>query len=278
MKPEQFAIASVSTSQPSLDEVLAAYAQAGFGRVEFALSHIKPWLAEGRTPSDLKRELDRLSLRCIGGFETTLSCFADEEARRSNIDLHVANAQLLAELGGGTMVVGTDGPRNSDDSGGTNVDALRVVGRTLRTLAELMPASVRLALEFNWSPLVRSFKSAVMAVQAAEHPRVGVLFDTAHYHCTPSKFEHLTDDAVALIGHVHLNDMPDKGGDLTDCNEDRLLPGDGALDLERIVGRLEDGGYRGPFSIEMFSAELRALSPAEAAQRCHAAMMRLCSR
>ena len=272
MKRQQVAIASVSTQQSSLDEALSAYADAGFARVEFSLTHVKDWLGASRSAGDLKAQLDRLGLTCVGGFEAPLLCFAADREQRDNVELHVANAELLSELGGGTLVVGTDGPAGDPCAAA----AVPTIGRALRQLAERMPESVRLAVEFNWSPFIRSLKSAVAVAQAAEHPRVGVLFDTAHYHCTPTKFEDLTDRAIGLIGHVHVNDMPDKGGDVTDCNEDRLLPGAGVLDLARIIGRLEAGGYLGTFSIEMFSADLRALPAAVAAQRCHAAMMSLC--
>ena len=257
-----------------MDEGLDAYADAGFTRVEFSIGHIKDWLGDSRTASDLRQELDRLGLTCIGGFEAPLICFADARAQRANFELHVSNGHLLAELGAGTLVVGTDGP--GGDPVGSAADAFAVFGRTLRQLADELPESVRLAVEFNWSPLVRSLKSAVAVAEAADHPRVGVLFDTAHYHCTPTKFEDLTDRAIATIAHVHVNDMPDKGGDVTNCNDDRVLPGAGVLDVAGIIGRLEAGGYQGSFSIEMFSAELLALPAAEAARRCHAAMMALC--
>lgn len=50
---------------------------------------------------------------------------------------------------------------------------------------------------------------AVRVAQKADHPRVGVLFDTAHYHVTPSKLEDIDAEAVRWIKHVHINDMPD---------------------------------------------------------------------
>ena len=274
MKPEQLAIASVSTQQASLEQGLAAYAEAGFTRVEFSIGHIKQWLGDSRSPSDLRKELDRLGLTCIGGFEAPIACFCDARAQQENAELHVSNAELLAELGAGTLVVGTDGP--DGDAAEAAPDAFAAIGRSLRQLADRLPESITLAVEFNWSPFVRSLKSAVAVAEAADHPHVGVLFDTAHFHCTPTKFEDLTDRAIAVIRHVHINDMPDKGGDVTRCNEDRVLPGEGALDVAGIIARLEAGGYQDSFSIEMFSAELLALPTLDAAQRCHAAMMALC--
>ena len=105
--------------------------------------------------------------------------------------------------------------------------------------------------------------------EIAVHPRVGVLFDTAHYRLTPTKLSDINGEPVKWIKHVHLNDMPDTPADLTHRDFDRVLPGEGVLDLPEIIGALEGSGYGGYFSIEMFSAELWGLSAKEAARRCY---------
>src|SRR5687768_696381 len=110
MKPEQLAINSVSTRQEDLVEALDAYAAAGFSNVEFVLTQVKDWLAQGRTVEDVRALLSERGLRSIGGFETHLACFGEPEARRKNHETVLANAGLIHDLGGGTLVFGTDGP------------------------------------------------------------------------------------------------------------------------------------------------------------------------
>ena len=51
-----------------------------------------------------------------------------------------------------------------------------------------------------------------------------MLYDTAHYFCTPSKLEDIAA-SVPWIRHVHVNDMRDKPPEVTNCNSDRVLPG-----------------------------------------------------
>jgi 2-keto-myo-inositol isomerase len=272
MTPDRLAINSVTTRHATLLEALDAYAAAGFRNVEFVLPQAKAWLGEGHTVGDLKAELERRGLRSIGGFEAGLSCFGDAAAQATNHDLHLANAQLIHDLGGGTLVVGTDGPPQPSE------EALVVVGQTLRGLVERMAGlDVTVAVEFNWSPLVRSFKSAVRVSEVADHERAGILFDPAHYHCTSSKLEHLTPEGVRWVRHVHMDDMRDKPGELSHCNDDRVLPGEGIVGLPALIERLEAGGYRGYWSLEMFSAELWALPAAEAARRGYESLRRLCS-
>lgn len=179
---------------------------------------------------------------------------------------------MIHALGGGTLVVGMDGPAVP------SVDALGVLAREISAFAAtIADLDVRIALEFNWGPLVRSLASAVAVCERVDRANVGVLFDPAHYHCTPTKAEHLDARTIPWIAHVHVDDMADIPGELSHCNDDRRLPGDGILDLPDLFGRIERGGYTGSFSIEMFSAELWVLPAEEAARRAHASLLPLCS-
>jgi 4-hydroxyphenylpyruvate dioxygenase len=272
MRVSQLAINSVTTRQARFEEALAAFAAAGFRQVEFHLPLVREWLAEGHTVGDARSLLASHNLRSIGGFELGVECFTPPESRQANHGIHRANVELIHELGGGVLVVGTDGPEKP------SLDGLDVVAATLRGLAEAIDGlDVTLALEFNWGPLVKSLQSAVRVCEKADHPRVGILFDPAHYHCTPSKLEHLTPDSVRWIKHVHLDDMADKPGELSDCNADRVLPGAGILDLLALIAALERHGYRGLYSIELFNADLWQLPAAEAARRCYQCLLPLCA-
>ena len=272
MTPQRIAINSVSTRHDSLDDALEAYAAAGFRNVEFQMSGLKRWLADGHSVGEMRRLLDRLEVRCIGGFEAVVLAFADRQERAANEQLHIDNARLIAELGGGgVMVAGTDGPHDMDP-----FESLDVIGRAFAGLAERIDPSVSLALEFNWGPIVKSIRSARFVVDAADHPRVGILFDPAHYHCTTSKLEDLTADLAAKVIHVHVDDMADKPGEHSHCNSDRVLPGRGILDLLAIINRLEAHGYRGYFAIEMFNEQLWNMPVREAARQMYASMASLC--
>lgn len=270
MRVDQLAINSVSTRQADLEEALDAYAGAGFRQVELKLRDTKAWLA-GRPTVDLQRALEARSLTVVGGFESAVQCFSPPASRQANRALHLANARLLHELGGGVMTVGTDGPEEPSPA------ALDGVARGLDELATAIRGlDVRIALEFNWSPLVRSLASAVLVCEKVGRNEVGVLFDPAHYYTTATKSEDLTAERVRWVRHVHLDDMRDLPGDLSDCNSDRVLPGEGVVDLGRLIALIENGGYQGSFSIEMFNQDLWALPAAEAARRCYESLLPLC--
>jgi sugar phosphate isomerase/epimerase len=145
---------------------------------------------------------------------------------------------------------------------------------------EIEATKVNVCIEFNWSPVVKSLRTAAQIARRANEisglQNIGVLFDPAHYHCTPTKFEQLTPENIALIKHVHVDDMADKPGELSDCNGDRVLPLRGCLDLRALFGAIEGGGYDGYFSIEMFSEELWNMSARDAANKMYQSLLPLC--
>lgn len=272
MRVDQLAINLVSTRQASLEEALDAYAAAGFRQVELTFRDARAWLG-GRPNAELLRALEARSLTAVGGFESAVECFSAPESRRANRALHLANARLLHDLGGGVLTVGTDGPPQPSPVPA----AVDEIARGLDELAgAIQGLDVRIALEFNWSPVIKSLASAVLVCDKVGRPEVGVLFDPAHYYTTVTKTEDLTPERVRWVRHVHLDDMRDLPGDLSNCNDDRVLPGQGVLDLKDLIALLEVGGYRGWFSIEMFNRELWALPAAEAARRCYDSLLPLC--
>ena len=272
MRLSQIAINSVTTKHAGLEEALDAYAGAGFTHVEFVLPLVKDWLAAGHTVADVRAQLAKRGLRSIGGFQTHVVAFGDAEARSANHAIHLENARLIHELGGGTLVVGTDGPPQA------SVDALSELADVLRGLVGQMEGlNVSMAIEFNWSPLVKSFHSAVCVAERVNHKQFGVLWDPAHYYTTVTKLDDLKPEWVRWIKHVHIDDMRDKPGELSNCNADRVLPGQGVIDLPDMIGRLERGGYNGFYSIELFNDDIWRLPADEAARQCYQSMRGLCA-
>jgi len=271
MKAEQLAIHSLSTSHRNLEEALDAYAAAGFRYVEPYLPLVKAWMEDGHTMEQTRELFDSYGLRFIASSELAVECFHASDVLLPNLRANAENARLISGLGGSAMIVHTDGPEQ------VTAGSLHPIARALLDLAEATEGlDVDIAVEFNASPVVKSLQSAVRVAEIADHPRVGVLFDTAHYHVTPTKLSDINKDSVKWIKHVHLNDMPETPADLTHRDFDRVLPGEGVLDLPEIISALERNGYEGYFCIELFNAELWGLPTKEAARRCYESLLPLC--
>jgi 4-hydroxyphenylpyruvate dioxygenase len=273
MKQSQLAINSVSTKHRDIVEALSAYREAGFRNVEFCLPHVWDYIKASHTPQDVKKLLDQNGQTCIGGFESGVICFGTPEEREKNHARVAENCQLLATLGAKVQVVGTDGPADVSK-------VPDVIGEYAKAFADLSkriePTGVTICIEFNWSPLVKSLRTAAEIARRSGAKNIGVLFDPAHYHCTPTKFDQLTPGNIRTIKHVHVDDMKDKPAELSNCNADRALPGQGHLDLKSIFGTIEKHGYNGYFSIEMFSDELWSMPCEKAAKLMYQSMLPLC--
>ncbi|MFB6218424.1 MAG: sugar phosphate isomerase/epimerase family protein [Halobacteriaceae archaeon] len=257
----RLAVNTTSTDPDDLETALRAYADAGFDGVEFNAGHVRPYLDGGHTVEDVRALLDSYGLDCVGGVGGQVACFGDVAADNDDVR---ENADLIAALGGDVVVVGADGP-----GGSPGPAVLGEYAEALGTLADLVKPTV--CIEFNWGPTLRTLRSAAEVVRRADHPNLRALFDPAHYYCTPTKFAELTAGNVGTLGHVHLDDMPPIPGELADVNWDRVLPGEGCLDLPAMVERIESE-YGGYYSVEMFDEELQGLPQREAAERLYSSM------
>src|SRR5215204_4581528 len=234
MKAEQLAIHSLSTSHRNLEEALDAYAAAGFRYVEPYLPLVKAWMEDGHTMEQTRELFDSYGLRFIASSELAVECFHASDVLLPNLRANAENARLISGLGGSAIIVHTDGPER------VTAASLDPIARALLDLAEATEdLDIDIAVEFNASPVVKSLQSAVRVAEKTDHPRVGVLFDTAHYHVTPTKLSDINENSVGFIKHVHLNDKPDIPADLAHRDFDRVLPGEGVLDLPAIISALE---------------------------------------
>lgn len=140
--------------------------------------------------------------------------------------------------------------------------------RVFRELSDIaQPYGVRLCLEFCGVPnhTVNTFEQAYDIVEAVDRDNVGVTLDCYHFHAMNSRMAALEAADVQKVFIVHLDDAEDlpvgQGSD-----ENRLWPGDGAVDLDGILGTLARKGYDNAISIELFRPEYYQL-PAEEAMK-----------
>ena len=119
-----------------------------------------------------------------------------------------------------------------------------------------------------WSR-IPDLATALEIVTLADRPNGGLNVDT--WHC--ARTDTGAADLLVVPGHrvlaVQLDDGPvEAEEDLIDATlHARLLPGEGAFDLHGYLTSLQTIEASAPIGVEVFSDELHALGPAEAAQR-----------
>lgn len=104
-------------------------------------------------------------------------------------------------------------------------------------------------------------------VRRADRPNGGVAVDAWHFARSGSTLVDLAAVPADRILGVQLDDGPaEREADLVTATlHGRLLPGDGAFDLTALCHAL--AGSPAPIGVEVFSDDLHALGPAEAARR-----------
>jgi len=127
-----------------------------------------------------------------------------------------------------------------------------------------------------WSRIA-DVNAAWEIVRRADRPNAGIAVDTWHW------FRGVPDEAALrsipggrIIG-IQLADAPaaPEADLMTAALHDRLVPGDGALDLVSVVSALRDAGAVAPIGVEVFSDALHALGPRAAARIAGDAARRL---
>ncbi|MEM3658521.1 MAG: sugar phosphate isomerase/epimerase family protein, partial [Candidatus Hadarchaeum sp.] len=132
-------------------------------------------------------------------------------------------------------------------------------------LEEIMIASrygIRLICEMVAFPR-RPFNTLSEAMELARRTGVKLVLDTFHLAVSQASLEEIRLVPKSLIGLVHLSDAIMTGrtnpADLVD--EDRVLPGEGALPLRDILQVLGETGYQGYVSVEVFHPKYAVMDP-----------------
>jgi sugar phosphate isomerase/epimerase len=116
---------------------------------------------------------------------------------------------------------------------------------------------------------------AAVEIMTAVGSNVGVLVDTWHFARTGGTVEQLQRLAAGAVVSVQVNDrigrldrpVASPDGPRFTPMANRLLPGEGELPLAEIVRALIENNPAVPIGIEVFSDEMRSLTPFDAAAR-----------
>jgi sugar phosphate isomerase/epimerase len=123
-------------------------------------------------------------------------------------------------------------------------------------------------LEFLPYTRIRTLRQAWRIVSEADRENAGVIIDAWHWNRAGTAPEDLDGIPPAKITSVQLCDvLPQPLADMTtEARHHRQLPGAGAGAVAELVSTLRGHGVASPVSVEVFSDDLDALSPDEAAR------------
>jgi 2-keto-myo-inositol isomerase len=249
-------ISQVCSLDSPFEKDLEDYAAGHCDSVELWLTKLETWL-QAHSLDDFRFLRDKLGLQTpVASFQGGLLA-SQAERRQEAWGLFDRRLKLCREAGIGTMVVACDVPRQGFDQ--------QMLERVVMSLQELGQhagdAGVRVALEFQASSaFINNVKTLAMLLGDLGHPSLGICLDVFHYHTGSSKPADLAAVTKDNLFHVQVCDVADLPRELI-TDSQRILPGEGDIDLGPILQRLKSIGYQGCVSLEVLNPQLWLIPP-----------------
>lgn len=239
--------------QPLLEKVRLT-AAAGFDAIELWVNDIYEHVGRGGEVRDVEKAIadHGLSVPCMIALrawgeasELEYPIMLDEARRR---------LELAARFGSPFLVVSP--PRDP-------CDFTQLADRYRDLLRLGREIGVRPTFEYiSFFGSAASLDDAWRIVQACGEEDATVIVDAFHSWNTNSTLEQLRQIPASKISHYHIDDAaPDKPPG-SQKDPDRVMLGEGVIDLAAEIQVLREIGYEGAISLELFNPDLWARDPA----------------
>jgi 2-keto-myo-inositol isomerase len=262
-------LSEVCCLNSSFDRDLEDFAAGGFQNVEVWLTKLETYL-QTHSLNEVRYWLEKTRLTlAVASYQGGLLA-SQGEARHEAWALLDRRLALCRELAIPTIVVACDVPGPL-----VNETIQRVQVSLVQLARESEKHSVRVAMEFQTTGAFgNNLETAAALVSDVASPHLGICLDAFHWHTGPSKNEDLALLTTDNLFHVQLCDLSGVPRELA-RDSDRILPGDGDIPLDPIIGHLKKIDYRGCVSIELMNPTLRQVPPLQLADASLAALRRL---
>lgn len=245
----------------SLETFLEAASEAGFDEVELRLEKLEEFL-RGRSVGNMVKlmetsGLELASLNSIENFSLLPKLEFGKLLKRLDRVMGICSEM------GCDMVIAVPSPLPPIKKGSVT----KRTSEALRSMARAGAShGIGLAFEFLGfdNSSVRTLEEAVKVIAGLDN--VGLVFDAFHFYISGGSLTTLRNIPGEKIWMVHLNDVKDSPTQGLKDN-DRLLPGEGIMDLGSMIKNLRATGYDGHVSVELFNEEYWRQNPHEVARK-----------
>jgi sugar phosphate isomerase/epimerase len=164
--------------------------------------------------------------------------------RQVRIDHTIRALDLAKELGSPCITTEPGGPL---EPGQSWENGLAIFLESLQpVIAHAEKVGVRLLVEPEPGLLIETALQAEEFMRHMRSPAVGLNFDIGHMFCVKDDPAEALHQLEKWIHHVHLEDIA------ASRVHHHLVPGEGAIDFDSVFDALEDIGYDGWVTIELY--------------------------
>lgn len=247
---------NTSTIKPqSLLDKISLTAQAGFKGVELWINDIYEFIGQGGEVSDVEKSIadHGLIVPCM----IAMRQWGEAEGLEYNLALEEAKRRMeLAARLKSPYIVATP-PRDPCD--------LRQIATRYKDLLDLgRQVGVKPTFEYiGFFQSASKLSHAWEVVQAANDPDGTIILDSFHNWNSHSSLADLEAIPLERISHFHIDDADPNKPAGTQMDPDRVMLGEGQIDLKAEIEVLRKKGYEGTVSLELFNQQLWEQDPAD---------------
>ncbi|ELY94252.1 xylose isomerase [Natrialba hulunbeirensis JCM 10989] len=262
----QFGFSTNAFREYELTDAIEELADAGYDGVEILLDepHLYP-------PNASEQEVDRVRtvladndiaisngnafmLTAIEDFHHPSFIEPDADYRRERVDYTLAALETAADLDIPHISIEPGGPIPEEKSREwameTFIDGLEEVA------ARAEDVGVDVLIEPEPDLLIETSEEFLDLLERVDSDRIRCNFDAGHFYCVDEDPAALVADLHEYTPHYHLEDIPE------DRTHEHTQLGDGAMDIDGFLGELDDRGYDGFVTIELYPYEETAVETA----------------
>ncbi|RDI69513.1 sugar phosphate isomerase/epimerase family protein [Halopelagius longus] len=262
----QFGFSTNAFRKYGLTESIEVLADAGYDGVEILLDqpHLYPPEADEEEVEEVVQTLDDREIaisNCNAFMLTAIEDFhhpsfvePDEDYRRRRVKFTLAALDTAAALGAEHISIEPGGPVPHDHSREWATDTF-VKGLTeVSTKAE--EVGVDVLVEPEPDLLIETSDEFLELMDRIDSPRIGCNFDAGHFFCVGEDPTALVEKLADYTKHYHLEDIP------ADRTHEHTQLGEGDMDIDGFLSTLEDVGYDGFVTVELYPYEETAAETA----------------
>ncbi len=244
--------ASTIRTTPLLEKI-SVTAEAGYEGIELWFDEVEEFLATGGTLETISAEIEESGLAIPTMIMLRDWWSASEEEYPAVFETCLKRIRIAAELGAEYVIACPHREVPDYDLGGLRYRQLLEAG---------IKAGAKPAVEFlGFVEAVTKIEDALQVVEKSGHSQATLVLDPFHVFRGGGTMETIAKLKPTQIAISHFNDAVDTVPREQQMDPDRVLPGDGHLDLTRYCQLLKQIGYGGWLSLELFRDDLWQQDP-----------------
>jgi len=252
---------------PILEKIRVA-AEAGYEAIELWHADIDIHLEQGGTVEEIRKAVDDSGLFVPTSIMLKGWCEPDGPDADAGIKECRRRLEQAAVIGTPHAVAGPPhGPVDLDFAGERYAELLEI-GREY---------GVKPSIEYlGIAETVCTIESAIHIMNVANDADSTVILDPFHDFRGGGGHEAIAKLTGQQVAVCHFDDAPGTPPANEQRDPHRVMPGDGIIDLNRVVSLLKQIGFNGYVSLELFREDLWERDPLAVAQEGLAAMKAIC--